>query len=695
MVNCIKDFYRQPVKLLSCVWDWILDLCLVLRPCRFSVISLIAGFAFFGLAPQGIDILRTMTETGQGRLLSFVMFYTCIWLWALSIWYWARHMLRFQLIYTRATATENKPRAERLVEEVPRVLGALAFWILWFALLKSGHVYPASISSKLAIDPKLFAYIYFFSGILFYLFAKFRIWLLGKMLPIPNTRLLHQEFITEFRQMPLPARIFAGILTAISIIALFITTFYPTVAAIPGTHNMLLIAAANWVFVGSILVFYGEKYRVPVFLMLLILAFVFSAWNDNHRIRTTGDLARDNRSSIDTHFAEWLEPRLQKWKLDPETSGKPYPMFLVAAEGGGIRAAYWTANVLGALQDADNRFADHVYAMSGVSGGSLGIATFTAMIKAKKHNSRFTADCMTDKGFSYQACSRAFLENDFLAPPAGRMLYGDLIQRFLPFPVRAFDRATAIEQGWETAWKDLTATDYFNEAFLDLYDDDSSLPVLLLNSTWVEKGYRVVTSNVKQDEHFLNLVDLYEVTHQELRLSTAVHNSARFTYVSPAGSVNDQSGSSWGHLVDGGYFENSGSITLAEAYIAIQAAAGDSFSSIRPVVLMITNEPRQDDKAEADPSPIANELLSPVYAMLNTRGGRGSLARANMKQLVSTQGVFKEFGLQNVEGPVPLGWMLSHAAMDTMDHRLACYIQELPDGNPLKMTAGQLCNNGG
>lgn len=691
MLSCIKDHYRQPLKMLCCMWGWLLDLWLVLKPCRFSVISLIVGFAFFGIAPQGIDILRAMSETGSGDLLSFILFYICIWLWALSIWYWARHMLRFEQIYRNATATPNQARAARMVEEVPRILGGLAFWSLWFALLKSGRIYPEDMQAGLAIDPGLFAYIYFFSGIVFYIFAKSRRWFLGKMLP--SAEVLHQEFITKFTQMPRTAKIFAQLLMLISIIALLWTTFAPVSAGIISTPNLLLIAAANWVFIGSILVFYGEKYRVPAITVLIVWAFLISGWNDNHTMRTTGELAQDTRAPIDAHFRAWLAPRLQAWRADPANANKPYPLFLVAAEGGGIRAAYWTATVLGALQDRNAQFADHVYAMSGVSGGSLGIASFAAMHKASQNDAAFETACKQDGQISYEMCLRAFLRNDFLAPPVGRMLYGDLIQRFIPFPIRTFDRATAIELAWEKNWQALTGTDYFNEPFLQLYTGgNTNLPMLFLNGTWVEKGYRTLSTGVKPDAHFLTVRDMHAISGQQLRLSTAVHNSARFTFVSPAGTVKKANGDTWGHVVDGGYFENSGTTTLADTYRAIQLAAGDAWSGVRPTVLMITNDPHQDDTAEALATPKANELRSPIDAMLNTRSGRGSQARAQMQEILGTRGIYKEFGLQNIGGPVPLGWMLSRAAMNTMDKRLGCYIDELEGGDPLKMTAGQACN---
>ena len=61
-------------------------------------------------------------------------------------------------------------------------------------------------------------------------------------------------------------------------------------------------------------------------------------------------------------------------------AGETHPLYIVATEGGGIRAAYWTAAVLGEIQDKNPNFAAHLFAISGVSGGSLGAAVFEALL---------------------------------------------------------------------------------------------------------------------------------------------------------------------------------------------------------------------------------------------------------------------------------------------------------------------------
>ena len=118
--------------------------------------------------------------------------------------------------------------------------------------------------------------------------------------------------------------------------------------------------------------------------------------------------------------------------------GKIHPLFIVATEGGGIRAAYWTATVLGELQDKNPTFASHVFAISGVSGGSLGALVFDALL-AEPNPEKFKGK------------ARDILGQDFLSPALASMLYPDFVQRFLPFPVPHFDRARALEMGWEKA----------------------------------------------------------------------------------------------------------------------------------------------------------------------------------------------------------------------------------------------------
>ncbi len=204
-------------------------------------------------------------------------------------------------------------------------------------------------------------------------------------------------------------------------------------------------------------------------------------------------------------------------------------MIVVAAEGGGIRAAYWTAGVLARIQDEVPHFSSDLFAISSVSGGSLGAAVFSSLL----------AEGMSDK---LQQHASRILDEDFLAPAIAAWLTGDMLQRILPFPISYLDRSRAIERSWELSWqKEMHTSDTanrFSHSFDDLWKNNHEyrIPSLFFNGTWVEKGRRLITSNVRiAPEEFQDAYDIDQYTEGKIRLSTAVHSSARFTYISTGG----------------------------------------------------------------------------------------------------------------------------------------------------------------
>ena len=119
--------------------------------------------------------------------------------------------------------------------------------------------------------------------------------------------------------------------------------------------------------------------RVPVFTMLAIwfIAASFMPADKYHEIRT---IARSASPPEAAHlWSIWNDWRAANC-VDASTGD--IPLVIVATEGGGIRAAYWTAQVLDQL-DAQPATVDgcpsatpmsRVFAVSGISGGSVGAA---------------------------------------------------------------------------------------------------------------------------------------------------------------------------------------------------------------------------------------------------------------------------------------------------------------------------------
>jgi hypothetical protein len=171
--------------------------------------------------------------------------------------------------------------------------------------------------------------------------------------------------------------------------------------------------------------------------------------------------------------------------------------------------------------------------------------------------------------------------------------------------------------------------------------------------------------------------------------------SARFTYVSPAGRFPNGT-----HVVDGGYFENSGATTTLEIVLRIRDVCRiKQWNNVDVKVIMISNDPRKGSSvispAKPGPSPaqaqrsapvtsegeFLGDLTAPPYALLNTRDARGVYAQ---KAIAREQRRFKAgeteipsdtrdilyFGLRETDVPLPLGWMLSREAAKAMSSQL-------------------------
>ena len=161
-------------------------------------------------------------------------------------------------------------------------------------------------------------------------------------------------------------------------------------------------------------------------------------------------------------------------------------------------------------------------------------------------------------------CGTQILSGDFLAPTLGALLYPDLVARFSPFAVPHVDRARAMERGWERRWDDAMrgrGGAWLSTSYETLAEPEpeAAVPLLLLNATTVEGGRRALISPLPvRPREFPDTVDVRAAIGRPLSNSTAAHLSARFMYVSPAGTVRTPDDEVAGHLVDGGYFENSG-----------------------------------------------------------------------------------------------------------------------------------------
>jgi hypothetical protein len=472
-------------------------------------------------------------------------------------------------------------------------------------------------------------------------------------------------------------------------------------------------------------------FRRTPFLVLVLLWGIGAAVADDdggfHEARMLTGAGPPRGVTIQQLFENWREQRglpepPERGPKRPHPSSQATPLVLVAASGGGIRAAYWTAQTLGCLFGDPTDEADcpepadpgPVIAASGVSGGSLGLAAWVAHLRDEEG----TEDWVET------------LEADTLSPSLAWALFVDFPNGLLR-TAEVKDRAEVLERSWEGEWvpgpsHDGGELDDESALARGLFADADSLPLLLLNGTAVESGCRfnvsVLDANVDQQrpnapiEDCLSVrgfeppassaariaaartdwalgasVDVHEFLcgGRDLRLSTAALLSARFPYVSPSGKLTDCGDPPVStYIVDGGYFDSSGAGTAAELWTALEPIVEDYNAStgqcVMPFAIQIDNG--YDEPPGPDPAKRPEESIVPVKTVLSGRDAgeadaRQALALAVSKPVgdvvrVMSEGVEQSryahlYPRAHPGTKAPLGWALSEATQDDLTRQLA------------------------
>lgn len=452
--------------------------------------------------------------------------------------------------------------------------------------------------------------------------------------------------------------------------------FPVTLPRVIGAAAVAALALASINLFGSFVLTYWplRSGLPPLALWVLLAAVVVGFFNDNHEVRTLERSGVPQRPPLKQDFEAFL-----KTVKAPADGGVPTVLF-VASEGGGIRAAYWTAAVLQQLAwKAPDLFAHNLYALSGVSGGSLGVASWV-MSHRVEYCPAVAKEPVSARSQAERPLATTSLGADFVAPAVAGIFYTDLLQRFLPFPVPAFDRSRTMEDAWQRAFAHLPGRP-FEHTLDELYANCPALPRLLLNATVVETGQRAVLApfasgdetDCERDALFLNALPAMneDLATRRQPLAGLVHHSARFPVVSPAGTVLREparAGCPRGfRLVDGGYFDNSGAQTVMDLVLQLRK---DFPGRFQPLVLLVRNaaSPLCEQKPEPDLAPgrLAPEVTAVVGALAAVRGSHAVAARAELAR--SGVRIVDVAVQQDMEAAnAPLGWALSDRVRATLD----------------------------
>lgn len=432
--------------------------------------------------------------------------------------------------------------------------------------------------------------------------------------------------------------------------------------------------------------------RFSMFLVLLGIAMVVGImFRDPYRVRLIKDGDRAHfldRPTARSYMTRWFDKRLammetiDTYRLQKRT----YDVYIVLSNGGASRAGKWTTNVLSYLQDLsrerdpEDTFGDHVLAIAGASGGTVGNCAFYSLLKAEHDGDSSFKDAK-----NYRSHTNRFFASDFLTFTLGRLLGPDIIRHI--FPIDMDDRAAALARSLSQSRDPLLNT-YFNKKLTDVFDYSGDLPMLFLTSTKVDDGMPGLISSVQlpftsQRNDILKIIDNLPPPERgsNLSLATAAILSSRFPYVSPAGKVGNN------YYVDGGYFDNSGAGTILELLGELSKLFEDNPQYANRFSFHILHNSNAEIfmKPPRTMRPLVNDLFAPLLTLEGMQGASTSVSTAILTQnfmLFSKDTVhaildynlydksYESDDRDNYEEGYPMSWVISDYQLARMDRAL-------------------------
>ncbi len=774
IVDCAHVLWDVVCGYIPRSWSDVVDFALILWIIRVPVCALGVGFALLCLVPQAQDLLVELIEYSWHVVffLALVFF-----IWASTTHYTARLLLDTDERFRTRVAERKSDFIENWEIFLPRLLGALTFVAVLLSAERSIENLP--VIDDPYVVPYVSRMLRWFQLVTLATLGIFIWYMLSRRVlsTLQPVRKLESKsgFVTRFlRRIGIepqlnsnnlgPLMLFVVFLLCAGILLfspVWIARWFPRSLAVP-----LLLGA--WVPFLSLLSGIGRHYRAPVIagvaFAVAILSFLFG---DNHSVRRVDAaqiLGRQPDSadmSLNRAVDLWMSAN--SCKEDPAKCPRP---IIIAAAGGASRAGFFTASVIGYLLDTakekDPRLdpsavTKRLFAISGVSGGSVGAAVTAAAMARTKSGEQPCVEHRPSLWYgdiigNWRDCLEALTAGDFLTPVSIGLVFRDIV-RFGWWE----DRATALERSWEERFSLLAGTDTdkwpdqcpgdLRCPFMTVRPQDSHwIPLLVLNGVSSATGRRILTTVLSNDYQprntcpvagamksdadtkanaapipksavsgpirtcaiFLESARFHDLLANDnppntlariqrlavwdyvrnhlpfftprqlddIRLSTAAHNSARFPIISPAGEIRNRQHQIVDRIVDGGYFENYGALGAMELAQAIRAIE----PKLAPFVLVISNDPDEDPdltKVDVADDAVLADISVPIAAVANTRTSRGRLAVGQLEAAMDSLAgrdcgggtahvrVWPRFEqkangeLENVSRPVSMSWWLS------------------------------------
>ncbi len=260
-------------------------------------------------------------------------------------------------------------------------------------------------------------------------------------------------------------------------------------------------------------------------------------------------------------------------------------VFFIANQGGGLKANFWTLNVLNHLQTiTEGKLLSKTVAMSGASGGSLGIGLYTCLYREDG------IDTLTIQDKIDTISGHNFTSMDLT------MLFGwDLAREFWPFNKctnnknRSYYSQLQYQDYIEGRKNDSLSMESFRSVWNGAYRKDGYFPSLIMNTASTKGSRGVFWSHTTNEFENVfpfseNLADLKNGL--TIPFYQAISTTNRFPLFSPAAKING-----YGHFIDVGAIDNSGLLGCLDVYNHMQTKIDtiNPFNNKRIVFIEIVN----------------------------------------------------------------------------------------------------------
>ena len=252
-------------------------------------------------------------------------------------------------------------------------------------------------------------------------------------------------------------------------------------------------------------------------------------------------------------------------EFEERVKAMPDTVFFISSHGGGLKANAWTLRVLDSLQKSSNyQLLNQTVAMSGASGGSLGLALFGNIYGQYGDHPEVMNQVIN------KICYDNYASVDI------SLLFGlDLAYIFYPFnqisPThdRSYYGMMKYQKNMKTGGSKWLNTTSYRKYWKELQTDKRPLPALIMNtaSTNGKRGIFCSINTSKFDSIFpyaQNLSDLKMENGKNGSVSflQAVSTTNRFPIFSPVAKIKGS-----GHFIDAGAIDNSGILGCWDLYL--------------------------------------------------------------------------------------------------------------------------------